>query len=92
MKLLDTSVAIDHLRGYAPATSLLEHLLRSDGVVAASELTRFELLAGVGPDEQSDLEAFFLAVDWVPVTEDIVRRASAHSSVVPAKPLRSRGR
>lgn len=76
MKLLDTSVAIDHLRGYARATALLEDLLRSEGAVAASELTRFELLAGVRPDEQTDLEAFFLAVDWVPVTEDIARRGA----------------
>lgn len=79
MKLLDTSVAIDHLRGYPEATTLLEDLLQSEGAVAASELTRFELLAGVRPDEQTDLETFFLVVDWVPVTEDIVRRASTYA-------------
>lgn len=79
MKLLDTSVAIDHLRGYLPATTLLEDLLRSEDAVAASELTRFELLAGVRPDGQADLERFFLVADWVPVTEDIVRRASSYA-------------
>ncbi len=42
MKPLDTSVAIDHLRGYAPATALLENLLQSEDPVVASELTRFE--------------------------------------------------
>lgn len=79
MKLLDTSVAIDHLRGHLRATTLLEDLLQSEGDIAASELTRFELLAGVRPEEQTDLEAFFLVVDWVPVTEDIVRRAGAYA-------------
>lgn len=79
MKLLDTSVAIDHLRGYPRATTLLGDLLASEDTVAASELTRFELLAGVRPAEQADLERFFLVVDWVPVTEDIARRAGAYA-------------
>lgn len=79
MKLLDTSVAIDHLRGYERATALLEGVLESDGTVIASELTRFELLAGVRADEQVALEAFFLVVDWVPVSEDIARRAGAYA-------------
>lgn len=79
MKLLDTSVAIDHLRGYERATALLEDLLQSEGTVVASELTRFELLAGVRPDEQEDLEAFFLVVDWVPVAAEIARRAGAYA-------------
>lgn len=79
MKLLDTSVAIDHLRGYTPATTLLEDLLRSEDSLVASELTRFELLARMRPDEQTDLETFFLVVDWVPVTEDIVHRAGAYA-------------
>ncbi len=52
MKLLDTSVAVDHLRGYGPATALLEDLVCSHESVVASELTRFELLAGAtGADE-----------------------------------------
>lgn len=79
MKLLDTSVAIDHLRGYSPATTLLEELLQSEEALVASELTRFELLAGVRPDEQADLETFFLVVDWAPVTDDAVRRAGAYA-------------
>lgn len=79
MKLLDTSVAVDHLRGYRRATVLLEDLLRSEDTVVASELTRFELLAGARPDEQAQLEGFFLAVDWAPVTEDIARQAAAYA-------------
>lgn len=79
MKLLDTSVAVDHLRGDQRATGLLQELLRSEDTVVASELTRFELLAGVRPDEQTHLEDFFMVVDWAPVTEDITRQAAAYA-------------
>lgn len=79
MKLLDTSVAVDHLRGFPPATRLLAGLLRSEDAVVASELSRFELLAGVRPAERAALEVFFLVVDWVPVTEEIARRAGDYA-------------
>jgi hypothetical protein len=62
LKLLDTSVVVDHLRGYGPATALLEELVRSHESVVASELTRFELLAGARPDEHDHLENFFSSV------------------------------
>lgn len=78
MKLLDTSVAVDHLRSYGPATVLLETLIRSDEPVAASELTRFELLAGAQPGEQDQLESLFSVLEWIPVTEDVARRAGEY--------------
>lgn len=79
MKLLDTSVAVDYLRGHGPATVLLEQWISSEQPVAASELTRFELLAGARPGEHADLEGFFSAVEWIPVTEDITRRAGDYA-------------
>ena len=79
MKLLDTSVAVDHLRGYGPATLLLEDLVGSREPVVASELTRFELLAGARPDEHDDLKTFLSVVDWIPVTEDVARRAGEYA-------------
>ncbi|MGQ0776649.1 MAG: type II toxin-antitoxin system VapC family toxin [Pseudonocardiales bacterium] len=79
MKLLDTSVAVDHLRGYRPATLLLEDLVGAHESVVASELTRFELLAGARPDEHDDLKTFFSVVDWIPVTEDVTRRAGEYA-------------
>ncbi len=79
MKLLDTSVAVDHLRGYGPATALLEELVCSHESVVASELTRFELLAGARADEHDHLENFFSVVDWIPVTEDVSRRAGEYA-------------
>lgn len=77
MKLLDTTVAVDHLRGDAAAVAFLEALLADDEeeVLLASEVTRFELLAGVRPRERTTLEDFFTALDWVPVTEAVAREA-----------------
>ncbi len=75
MKLLDTSVIVDHLRGRDQATQLLEEWVGADESLAASELTRFELLAGTRPDEHDQLEGFFSVLSWVPVTEEISRRA-----------------
>ena len=45
MKLLDTTVAIDHLRGDEKATQLLERFTVEGDPLLASELSRLELLA-----------------------------------------------
>lgn len=79
MKLIDTSVAIDHLRGYERATALLEDLLQANATVVASELTRFELMAGACHREKDALEDFVHVVDWVPVTEVIARQAGEYA-------------
>ena len=75
MKLLDTTVAIDHLRGVQPAIDLLKGLVEKDATLAASEVVRFELLAGVRDDEVDALERFFSTLSWVPVNEPITRTA-----------------
>jgi predicted nucleic acid-binding protein len=62
MKLLDTSVAIDHLRGVQPAVDLLTGLVAADELLLASEVVRFELLAGVRAREADALELFFSAL------------------------------
>lgn len=77
MKLLDTSVAIDHLRGEQSAVELLSRLLESDESVVASEVLRFELLTGVRDDEVPALERFFSALVWVPVEESVTRAAGS---------------
>lgn len=46
MKLLDTTVAVDHLRGRAKATDVVLAELESDEPLPASEVVRFELVAG----------------------------------------------
>lgn len=77
MKLLDTTIAVDHLRGAEAAVDLLARLSDEDETLAASELVRFELLAGVRPDELEALEQFFSALIWLPVEEDVARTAGS---------------
>lgn len=77
MKLVDTSVAIDHLRGARPSVDLLRRLIGAEEPVAASEVVRFELLTGVREGELDALERFFSALSWVPVDEDITRTAGS---------------
>lgn len=77
MKLLDTSVAIDHLRGSPPAVDLLSGLIGAEESLLASEVVRFELLAGVREKEAEALERFFSALSWVPVGEEVARAAGA---------------
>jgi predicted nucleic acid-binding protein len=75
VKLLDTTVAVDHLRGDQAAVDLLRELVENDETLAASEVVRFELVAGVRDDELPALEQFFSAVSWVAVGEDVARAA-----------------
>ena len=75
MKLLDTSVAIDHLRGVQPAVDLLRRFVDEEESVISSEVVRFELLAGVQTKEIDALEQFFSVITWIPVGENISRAA-----------------
>jgi predicted nucleic acid-binding protein len=77
VKLLDTSVAIDHLRGSPPAVDLLGGLMEADESLLASEVVRFELLSGVREKEVNALEQFFAAISWVPVGEEVARAAGS---------------
>ncbi len=80
MKVLDTNVAVDHLRGKPEAVALLEGLVRRGEEVVASEMVRLELLAGVRPSERAALEEFCSALGWIPVNEDISRTAGELAS------------
>ncbi|HEX5309504.1 MAG TPA: type II toxin-antitoxin system VapC family toxin [Solirubrobacteraceae bacterium] len=76
MKLLDTSVAVDHLRGTPTAVELLDRLLVEGHALVASEIVRFELLAGVRAEEAEVLELFCSSLEWLPVDEAIAREAA----------------
>lgn len=76
IRLIDTTIAVDHLRGNAEAHGLLASLLEADQQLAASEIVRFELLAGVREKEMASLEEFFEIFDWIPVNESITRTAA----------------
>ncbi len=76
MKLLDTSVAIDHLRDRSQATDLILRYAAT-GELAASELVRFELMAGVLPGELHKLERLFETLEWFGLDEAIARTGAA---------------
>jgi hypothetical protein len=75
VKLVDTTIAVDHLRGTPAATELLVGLTSHRETLVASEITRFELLAGVRRAELESLEAFFSSLAWAPIDEEISRTA-----------------
>jgi predicted nucleic acid-binding protein len=77
VKLLDTTVAVDHLRGAPEAVQLLDSLVEADQLLTASELVRFELLVGVREPELEALEQFFSSLSWMPITEEIAREAGS---------------
>jgi predicted nucleic acid-binding protein len=72
VKLLDTTVAIDHLRRVPRAVELVEELAGREDL-AASELVRYELLAGARIDELETIELFCAALEWVPVNRRVAR-------------------
>lgn len=73
MKSLDTTVAVDYLRGKPAAIELVERTLDDGHVIAASEVVRFELLAGVREHARQQLEYFCSALAWIPVDEEVAR-------------------
>lgn len=75
MKLVDTTIAVDHLRGVPAAVELLTGLTDAGEDLMASELVRFELSAGVRAKELTAFEEFCSALRWVQVTEDVARVA-----------------
>jgi predicted nucleic acid-binding protein len=77
VRLLDTTVAVDYLRGAPAAVDLVSGAVESGESVVASELVRFELLAGARDDELDTLETFFSALSWVPVGAEVARAGAA---------------
>jgi predicted nucleic acid-binding protein len=75
VKVIDTTIAVDHLRGERAGTDLLAGLIADGETVVASEVTRFELLAGVRNAELEALESFFSSMTWAPIDEEISRAA-----------------
>lgn len=73
MKLIDTTIAVDHLRGEPAAVDLLTALIDSGEEVVASELVRFELLTGIRDTELEAFEEFCSAMGWAAVTGDVAR-------------------
>jgi len=74
MKLFDTDVLIEHLRGNEAATGLLLEA-SAEGQAACSVLTRFELLAGMRSHERSDVRSLLDTLVNLDCSVDIATRA-----------------
>ncbi|MCL6638679.1 MAG: type II toxin-antitoxin system VapC family toxin [Firmicutes bacterium] len=76
--LLDTSVLIDHLREYKPATDFIETVFFSGVPVTISVVTELELYAGKSVENPAIEEAVIKLLDLfkvLPVTSNIARQA-----------------
>jgi predicted nucleic acid-binding protein len=80
MKHLDTSIAVDHLRRNPEATQLLDSLFEQGEDIAASELVRFEVLAGARERELDETQRFLSLLDWLHVDEEVARVGAALAS------------
>ena len=74
MKLFDTDVLIEHLRGNERATALLLNA-SSREEAACSVLTRFELLAGMRSDERSRIRQLLDSLTNLEVSLEAANRA-----------------
>lgn len=73
MRLLDTDVLVDYLRGSAAALAVIDPLLGRERVLA-SVVTRAELVAGTDEAEKRVLGAIFDLLIWIPVSVGIATR------------------
>lgn len=74
MKLFDTDVLIEHLRGNEHATALLLEA-SSVGRAACSVLTRFELLAGMRSQERSRIRQLLDSLTNLEASLEVANRA-----------------
>jgi predicted nucleic acid-binding protein len=78
--LLDTSVLIDHLREYKPATDFLETIFNSGALVAVSAVTEMELYAGKSmdlPAVEKSVHNLLELFNVLPVTSRIAQQAGS---------------
>lgn len=75
--LVDTSVLVDHLRGYEPAARAMSELVRSGRPRVASVLTRTEILHGLPPRRVAGWERLAGILTWLPVDLAVADRAGA---------------
>lgn len=74
MKLFDTDILIEHLKGSEEATSLLLEA-SSAGQAACSVLSRFELLAGMRSNERSQIRQLVDSLTNLEASMDVATRA-----------------
>lgn len=73
--LVDTSVLVDHLRGYPPATDALRGLILRGRPRTASVLTRTEILRGLPQRQLPSWSSLADILTWLPVDVAVADRA-----------------
>lgn len=73
--LLDTSVFIDHLRGFEEATAYLADVKSRGDELWSVTVVRTEVLAGMRPRAEKPTRAFLAEIHWVDVDQALADRA-----------------
>lgn len=87
--LLDTSVLIDHMRGFIPATEFLETIFNGGVLASISIMSETELYAGKSmqdPHNEKPVAALLDFFNIIPINRSIARQAG-----VLLRDYRSRG-
>ena len=71
---------IDHLRGDEAARRTLASAARQGERLAASVVTKVEVLAGMRPEEEPPTHRLLSAVDWIAVDDAIAEQAGSLAS------------
>ena len=72
--VLDTSVLIDYLRGHPGAAEVVESS-RTRHTLAASEISRLEVLVGLRPDEDDRTRSVLSTIEWRALDAEVAERA-----------------
>lgn len=75
--VVDTSILIDHLRGRAEAHRVLRDAVERGEPLAASVLTKVEVLAGMRPNEERATRVLLSSIAWLAVDDELAERAGA---------------
>lgn len=73
--IVDTSVLVDHLRGDERARQALRTAADEGQRLAASVVTKVEILAGMRASEEDSTRRLMRVLDWIPLDDPIAERA-----------------
>ena len=78
--LVDSNVLIDHLRGSPAAIAAIESVGIGGERLAASVLSKVEILAGMQPTEEHATRRLLQGVDWIEVDDQVAEAAGSLAS------------
>jgi predicted nucleic acid-binding protein len=77
--LADTTVLIDNLRNHPAASAALDDLVDNGGGLAASVVTKVELLAGMRSHERRQTRALMDQIIWISALGPIAEKAGEYA-------------